>query len=52
MVHDCEGAVRYSVGWVKMVTLLCVVAFFNNMKIVCCWGDALGSFKMDCRFAY
>ena len=20
MVHVCEGAVRYSVGWVKMVT--------------------------------
>ena len=25
MVHVCEGAVRYPVGWVKMVTLLCVV---------------------------
>ena len=49
MVHDCEGAVSYPVGWVKMVTLLCVVACFNNMKIVCCWGDALSSSKMDCR---
>ena len=36
MVHVCEGAVRYPVDWVKMVTLLCVVACFNNMKIVCC----------------
>ena len=52
MVHDCEGAMRYPVGWVKMVTLLCVVACFNNMKIVCCWGDALGSSKMDCWFVY
>ena len=25
LVHDCEGVVRYPVGWVKMVTLLCVV---------------------------
>ena len=23
MVHVCEGVVRYPVGWVKMVTLLC-----------------------------
>ena len=23
MVHICEGAVRYPVEWVKMVTLLC-----------------------------
>ena len=23
MVHVCEGAVMYPVGWVKMVTLLC-----------------------------
>ena len=52
MVHDCEGAVTYPVGWVKMVTLLWLVACFNNMKIVCCWGDALGSSKMDCRFVY
>ena len=35
MVDVFEGAVRYTVGWVKMVTLLCVVACFNNMKIVC-----------------
>ena len=48
MVHDCEGDVSYPVGWVKMVTLLCVVACFNNMKIVCYWGDAFGSSKMDC----
>ena len=52
MVHVCEGAVRYPIGWVKMVTLLCVVACFNNMKIVCCWSDVLGSSKMDCRFVY
>ena len=52
MVHDCEGVARYPVGWVKMVTLLCVVPCFNNMKIVCCWGDALGSSKMDCWFVY
>ena len=25
LVHDCEGVMRYPVGWVKMVTLLCVV---------------------------
>ena len=24
LIHDCERAVRYPVGWVKMVTLLCV----------------------------
>ena len=36
MVDVFEGAVRYPVGCVKMVTLLCVVACFNNMKIVCC----------------
>ena len=24
LVHDCEGFMRYPVGWVKMVTLLCV----------------------------
>ena len=36
MIHVCEGVVRYLVGWVKMMTLLCVVACFNNMKIVCC----------------
>ena len=52
MVYVFEGAVRYSVGWVKMVTLLCVVACFNNMKIVCYWGDVLGSSKMDCQFVY
>ena len=23
MVLVCEGAMRYSVGWVKMMTLLC-----------------------------
>ena len=23
MVHVCEGAMWYPVGWVKMVTLLC-----------------------------
>ena len=23
MVHVCEGAVRYPVGWIKMVTLSC-----------------------------
>ena len=52
MVHVCEGVVRYPVGWVKMVTLLCVVACLNNMKIVCCLCDALGSSKMDCWFVY
>ena len=52
MVHDCEGAMRYPVGWVKMATLLCVVACFNNMKIVCFWGDALGNSKMDRWFVY
>ena len=52
MVHNCEGAMWYPVGLVKMVTFLCVVARFNNMKIVCCWGDALSSSKMDCRFVY
>ena len=31
LVHDCEGAVRYPVGWVKMVTLLCVVGMM-------CWA--------------
>ena len=25
MVHVCEGAMRYPVGWVKMVTLLYLV---------------------------
>ena len=38
MVYVCEGVVRYSIGWVKMETLLCVVACFNNMKIMCCWA--------------
>ena len=52
MFHVCEGAVRYPVGWVKMVTLLFVVACFNNMTIVCCWCDVLGRSKMDSRFMY
>ena len=32
--------------------LIVCVACFNNMKIVCCWCDALGSSKMDCWFVY
>ena len=29
LVHDYEGAVRYPVGWVKMVTLLSVVGVMH-----------------------
>ena len=30
--HDCEGPMRYPVGWSKIVTLLCVIACMNNMQ--------------------
>ena len=32
--------------------VVCIVACLSNMKIVCCWCDALGSSKMDCWFVY
>ena len=32
LVHICEGAVRYSIGWSKIVTWLCVIACMNNMQ--------------------
>ena len=33
--------------------LLYVIAWcLNNMQIVCCWCNALGSSKMDCRIVY
>ena len=35
------------------ILLLYVIAWcLNNMQIVCCWCDALGSSKMDCWIVY
>ena len=35
-----------------MLLLYVIVWCLNNMKIVCCWCDALSSSKMDCWIVY
>ena len=36
----------------RMLLLYVIAWCLNNIQIVCCWCDALGSSKMDCRIVY
>ena len=32
MVHDCEGAMEFPIGFVQDCDLVCVIACMNNMQ--------------------